>query len=934
MSERPSDLRCVRCGHGDLLADASADAAALAFRCPACDTVYPSVLGVPYFGGFECEDIPGLIEIAANVVNRGKFGVTPAVVEQWERVVAEYDKAEDREAFVAGCVDAQSPYFLNRYGEWLEISRLTADLDLDGKAVLDMGAGLGFDSHRLVLRGARVTALEFSPVLAEAGRINFPNIRWIGGFSHCLPFRSGSFDAVFCNAALHHMRDIPAAISEALRVLRPGGVLITTCDSFRPSAAGDDAELEIFDREPAVLMGVNEGIPKFSDFISVLQRHADCVDTEVFTHALYGGPLATVSHEFRRWGTGDWPMLSARSGSLALRATVRRSPDLKAPLQTSVAIAPETYADWLSSASNAIANLSPLMPEKYVDLAFPGTAGSKFELLNGWRLPRPFQKARTAYQRGRWFLRRPLTADALSIEFTLPDSQTRADGTMDVLLDGVIVSSVQVAKGVVGAVVVGLEHLPAERVFALEMRLHDAGDTIESGSFEVLSRRFIIRSAAGQAASSEAQAACPTVFAVIPVFNRLHFTRECVARLKAQQYRSIRIIVSDGGSTDGTVDAIRSEHPDVRVLESPTELWWTGAMAQGIDAALEESAGNDDFVLMMNNDTVVPDDYVGTLVQASRRYDAAVGALVVDSAHPEQALDAGEYIDWTNYSFPVRSSVAEGERFCDDVDVLPGRGSLVPLRMIRAAGNVDAVGWPHYLADYEFFCRLKASGFRLGVSYETTVLAHIDETGIVPQQGVPGLKAIYRQTFSRRSMSNVVDHWRFVSRHAPAAQRTGIRMRLVKRVLVDFSLRTELRPVFLPLYWLLMLPYRLAAAIPGQRREFGRFVRDVRVRGRDVLCKPDEFPKLIRGPLYLLASPAPLSAEDCRRAGVRLDELLAAGTLRQMRNEGWYSLTTLKAVGQPHDGDLRALRRRAWNPVRKAINTMAYRRTLRQQAGR
>jgi ubiquinone/menaquinone biosynthesis C-methylase UbiE len=52
-------------------------------------------------------------------------------------------------------------------------------------------------------------------------------MRWIGGFSHVLRFTHGSFDFVFANAALHRIRDIPAAISEMLRVLRPGGYLIS-----------------------------------------------------------------------------------------------------------------------------------------------------------------------------------------------------------------------------------------------------------------------------------------------------------------------------------------------------------------------------------------------------------------------------------------------------------------------------------------------------------------------------------------------------------------------------------------------------------------------------------------------------------------------------------------------------------------------------------
>jgi len=410
----------------------------------------------------------------------------------------------------------------------------------------------------------------------------------------------------------------------------------------------------------------------------------------------------------------------------------------------------------------------------------------------------------------------------------------------------------------------------------------------------------------------------PTVFAIIPVFNRLHFTLACIRHLKNQTYPSLRIVVSDGGSSDGTVDAVRAEFPDVNVLTTTTELWWAGAMAAGIDFAIQESRDNADCVLMLNNDTEIPPDYVHKLVAASKRFDAAVGALIVDSRDPTRVLDAGEYVVWSPYAFPVKTAVDPSERFRDDVDVLPGRGSLIPLRMIQRAGNVDAHRFPHYLADYEFFYRIKAAGFRLGVCYETRILAHIEETGIIPGVGVASFARVWQELFSRRSMSNVIDHWRFVHLHAPKSHRTLIKLRLVGRAIFNLGLRTPLRPVTLPILWCLLLPRKLLHLALGQVRTFRSFAISVRMKGMDAFCYPRKIPGSVRPFLYLLISPGPVHVNDCGRAGVNAEELVAAGIMRRLWMADWFAFSTVNL----HEGPARRLLAKARNPLHKLARTI------------
>ena len=290
-----------------------------------------------------------------------------------------------------------------------------------------------------------------------------------------------------------------------------------------------------------------------------------------------------------------------------------------------------------------------------------------------------------------------------------------------------------------------------------------------------------------------------TVYAVIPTFNRFAYTKACIEQLKRQTYGPICIIVSDGGSHDGTVERVRADFPDVVALQSEKELWWSGAMEAGIQYALASSRSDDDCLLMLNNDTEFDCAFVGTLVRASQEHHAAVGALTTDSADPRVILEAGVTIDWERYAFRFKTDVGDGERYNFDVDVLPGRGTLVPLYMIRRAGAIDVERFPHYIADYEFFCRLKRHGFPLGVTYETRLRLHRHATGLSarPGEGYDLLDG-WKLLMSRRSMNNIFDHLRFVDAAAPPELRAGLKRRLVLRPLTRAVRRFKIALVSKP----------------------------------------------------------------------------------------------------------------------------------------
>lgn len=437
-----SDCRCPACGGSHLHVRAeSYDPTAIyigAIQCRDCDSSYDLIWGTPFLGHYEEDEVLGLLEIAHNARHDNTYA-SRATVEQLESLLQGYHEATDKTAFKATSADemARASWFDHRYNEWREFSELSEGINFSGLEVLDVGGGTGHDAVRLVNAGAHVTVLEYNPVLIQRGKTVVPEARWIGGFSHLIPFRAGTFDVVCANAALHHMRDVRAAVAEMLRVLRPGRVLLTTGDPFRADHQGDDVELVVFNSHTSVLLGVNEKIPRFGDIVDPVTAHDQTLDVTLRTNTLYDfkgadGRPTTIT-EPRWWTLTDKEVLRQCSGGLSMKAVVRERIEIPVTRQARFDMRAGAYAASLKEHESALRLLTNLIPARYVDASFPVTAHDKFQLMNGWQ--RPEGASCSAYRRARWFLTRPSDASTLAVELKAHQA-VKSSPELEIQVDG------------------------------------------------------------------------------------------------------------------------------------------------------------------------------------------------------------------------------------------------------------------------------------------------------------------------------------------------------------------------------------------------------------------------------------------------------------------------------------------------------------------
>ncbi len=118
---------------------------------------------------------------------------------------------------------------------------------------LDLATGPGHTAFRVAARADKVIGFDIAQGMIEIARRRAAdpdeaNLQFVVGDVHALPFATETFDLVTCRIAPHHFRDVPGAVGEAARVLRPDGRLVIE-DSLAPDDPAVAAFLEDLEKE-------------------------------------------------------------------------------------------------------------------------------------------------------------------------------------------------------------------------------------------------------------------------------------------------------------------------------------------------------------------------------------------------------------------------------------------------------------------------------------------------------------------------------------------------------------------------------------------------------------------------------------------------------------------------------------------------------------
>jgi GT2 family glycosyltransferase len=205
----------------------------------------------------------------------------------------------------------------------------------------------------------------------------------------------------------------------------------------------------------------------------------------------------------------------------------------------------------------------------------------------------------------------------------------------------------------------------------------------------------------------ESKPVLPKASVIIVNTNELHHLRRCIPSIFRQRYPEYEVLVVDNASTDGSLDYLARQFPQVRVIRNAANLGYAGANNVGFKHASGE------YIAVLNPDTQVEPDWLRELVIALQA-DAGAGLatpkiLMMDD--PTRVNTCGNEITFTGLTF-CRGLDQPAEKYNqpDVVSAVSGAAFAIKRSVLEQIGGFDESFFIYY-EDTDLSLRAMLAGY-------------------------------------------------------------------------------------------------------------------------------------------------------------------------------------------------------------------------------
>lgn len=258
----------------------------------------------------------------------------------------------------------------------------------------------------------------------------------------------------------------------------------------------------------------------------------------------------------------------------------------------------------------------------------------------------------------------------------------------------------------------------------------------------------------------------PSVWIIILNWNGLDDTLVCLASLAQVDPAdaAVHILVIDNGSRYDPRPTIIERFPSAEVVRLERNIGFAGGCNYGIERALH---GEADYVLLLNNDTIVDPDFLAPLLTYLQCHPrtGAVAPLICYADQPDRVWFAGATIIMALGYFEHRSRLRHRQEVAPTPlvsDYLSGCCMLIPASVIRTVGRFDEQMFA-YFEDAEFCLRVRQAGYDL-VCVPQSVIWHKESASTRKDLAAGTTSPLKHYLSMRNRIVTVVRHSNLIER--------------------------------------------------------------------------------------------------------------------------------------------------------------------------
>ena len=199
---------------------------------------------------------------------------------------------------------------------------------------------------------------------------------------------------------------------------------------------------------------------------------------------------------------------------------------------------------------------------------------------------------------------------------------------------------------------------------------------------------------------------------VILNWNGKNDTQACLASLP----KGLLTIVIDNGSTDGSIETLQRQFPEIVVIPTGKNLGYAGGNNVGIQYALNQDA---DLILLLNNDTLVDPTSISALIEETQLspHVGIFGAYPLRMSEPAKLDHLGGIWNPQTASFHlIGLGESDGFRTNKSLDYVCGCSILIRRSVFEAIGFFEEKFFLFW-EEADFCMRAKKAGFGIEVCY-------------------------------------------------------------------------------------------------------------------------------------------------------------------------------------------------------------------------